>query len=135
MGVSSAKRICEAKTCPASLACRGSRPSWRIGRCYHRRYNARACWNEISAAPTRIIPATIPSPLDTKRFIDRHVTPGEKRPPAPSLRRGVDHACESGSERRARDAKKAAAAPRLLRFDYQRRAGGAGGVAGPVAPA
>jgi hypothetical protein len=29
---------------------------------------------------------------DTKRFIDRHVTPGEKRPPAPSLRRatGVD---------------------------------------------
>jgi hypothetical protein len=24
---------------------------------------------------------------DTKRFIDRHVTPGEKRPPAPSLRR------------------------------------------------
>jgi hypothetical protein len=29
---------------------------------------------------------------DTKRFIDRHVTPGEKRPPAPSLRRGADHA-------------------------------------------
>jgi hypothetical protein len=27
---------------------------------------------------------------DTKRFIDRHVTPGEKRPPAPSLRRGAD---------------------------------------------
>jgi hypothetical protein len=24
---------------------------------------------------------------DTKRFIDRHVTPGEKRPPAPSVRR------------------------------------------------
>jgi hypothetical protein len=24
---------------------------------------------------------------DTKRFIDRHVTPGEKRPPTPSLRR------------------------------------------------
>ena len=24
----------------------------------------------------------------TKRFIDRHVTPGEKRPPAPSARRG-----------------------------------------------
>jgi hypothetical protein len=24
---------------------------------------------------------------DTKRFIDRHVTPGEKRPPAPLLRR------------------------------------------------
>jgi hypothetical protein len=23
----------------------------------------------------------------TKRFIDRHVTPGEKRPPAPSARR------------------------------------------------
>jgi hypothetical protein len=31
---------------------------------------------------------------DTKRFIDRHVTPGEKRPPAPSVRRdtGVDQA-------------------------------------------
>jgi hypothetical protein len=26
----------------------------------------------------------------TKRFIDRFVTPGEKRPPAPSVRRGVD---------------------------------------------
>ena len=25
---------------------------------------------------------------DTKRFIDRHVSPGEKRPPAPSVRRG-----------------------------------------------
>jgi hypothetical protein len=23
---------------------------------------------------------------DTKRFIDRHMTPGEKRPPAPSVR-------------------------------------------------
>ena len=31
---------------------------------------------------------------DTKRFIDRHVTPGEKRPPAPSVRRdtGLDQA-------------------------------------------
>jgi len=29
---------------------------------------------------------------DTKRFIDRHVTPGEKRPPAPSVRRGEDQA-------------------------------------------
>jgi hypothetical protein len=28
----------------------------------------------------------------TKRFIDRHVTPGEKRPPTPSVRRGVDQA-------------------------------------------
>jgi hypothetical protein len=28
----------------------------------------------------------------TKRFIDRHVTPGEKRPPAPSARRGQDAA-------------------------------------------
>jgi hypothetical protein len=28
----------------------------------------------------------------TKRFIDRHVTPGEKRPPAPSVRRGPDQA-------------------------------------------
>jgi hypothetical protein len=26
----------------------------------------------------------------TKRFIDRHVTPGEKRPPAPSVRRESD---------------------------------------------
>jgi hypothetical protein len=25
--------------------------------------------------------------LGTKRFIDRHVTPGEKRPPAPSVPR------------------------------------------------
>ena len=29
---------------------------------------------------------------DTKRFIDRHVTGGEKRPPAPSVRRGDDQA-------------------------------------------
>ena len=29
---------------------------------------------------------------DTKRFIDRHVIPGEKRPPAPSVRRGDDRA-------------------------------------------
>jgi hypothetical protein len=31
-------------------------------------------------------------PDDTKRFIDRHVTAGEKRPPAPSVRRetGID---------------------------------------------
>jgi hypothetical protein len=28
----------------------------------------------------------------TKRFIDRHVTPGEKRQPAPSVRRGQDQA-------------------------------------------
>jgi hypothetical protein len=28
----------------------------------------------------------------TKRFIDRHVTPGEKRPPAPSVWRGQDQA-------------------------------------------
>jgi len=27
---------------------------------------------------------------DTKRFIDRHVRPGEKRPPAPSMRRGTE---------------------------------------------
>jgi hypothetical protein len=31
----------------------------------------------------------------TKRFIDRHISPGEKRPPAPSMRR------ESGQDRRA----------------------------------
>jgi hypothetical protein len=29
---------------------------------------------------------------DTKRFIDRHVTAGDKRPPAPSVRRGDDQA-------------------------------------------
>jgi hypothetical protein len=30
---------------------------------------------------------------DTKRFIDRHMVPGEKRPPAPSVRRdtGAEH--------------------------------------------
>jgi hypothetical protein len=27
---------------------------------------------------------------DTKRSVDRHVTPGEKRPPAPSVLRGQD---------------------------------------------
>jgi hypothetical protein len=26
----------------------------------------------------------------TKRFIDWHITPGVKRPPAPSVRRGAD---------------------------------------------
>jgi hypothetical protein len=36
---------------------------------------------------------------DTKRFIDRHVTPGEKRPPAPSLRRGDDHALRVGGRK------------------------------------
>jgi hypothetical protein len=30
--------------------------------------------------------------VGTKRFIDRHVTPGEKRPPAPSVLRGGDQA-------------------------------------------
>jgi hypothetical protein len=35
---------------------------------------------------------------DTKRFIDRHVTPGDKRPSAPSVRRdtGVDQAARLG---------------------------------------
>jgi hypothetical protein len=35
---------------------------------------------------------------DTKRFINRHMTPGEKRPPAPSVRRdiGSDHRLRSG---------------------------------------
>jgi hypothetical protein len=28
----------------------------------------------------------------TKWFIDRHITPGERRPPAPSARRGTDEA-------------------------------------------
>jgi hypothetical protein len=36
---------------------------------------------------------------DTKRFIGRHVTPGEKRPPAPSLPRGVDHALRVGERK------------------------------------
>jgi hypothetical protein len=36
---------------------------------------------------------------DTKRFIDRHVTPGEKQPPAPSLRRGADHALQVGGRK------------------------------------
>jgi hypothetical protein len=35
----------------------------------------------------------------TKRFIDRHVTPGEKRPPASSLRRGADHALRVGERK------------------------------------
>jgi hypothetical protein len=37
---------------------------------------------------------------------DRHVTPGEKRPPAPSLRRGAEHALLVGGRRPAREAKK-----------------------------
>jgi Tripartite tricarboxylate transporter family receptor len=39
---------------------------------------------------------------DTKRFIDRHVTPGQKRPPAPSLRRatGVQAQYGVGGERK-----------------------------------
>ena len=36
---------------------------------------------------------------DTMRFIDRHVTPGEKRPPAPSLRRRTDHALRVGGRK------------------------------------
>ena len=36
---------------------------------------------------------------DTKRFIDRHVTPGEKRPPAPSRRRGAEHALRVGGRK------------------------------------
>jgi hypothetical protein len=38
---------------------------------------------------------------ETKRFIERHVTPGEKRPPAPSLRRGADadHALRFGGRK------------------------------------
>src|SRR5450631_4040324 len=36
---------------------------------------------------------------DTKRFIDRHATPGEKRPPARSLRRGADHALRVGGRK------------------------------------
>ena len=38
---------------------------------------------------------------DTKRFIDRHVTPGEKRPAAPSVRRdtGDDHALRAGGRK------------------------------------
>jgi hypothetical protein len=36
---------------------------------------------------------------DTKWFIDRHVTPGEKRPPAPSLRRDADHALRVGGRK------------------------------------
>ena len=38
---------------------------------------------------------------DTKRFIDRHMVPGEKRPPAPSVRRdtGADHALRVGGRK------------------------------------
>jgi hypothetical protein len=38
---------------------------------------------------------------DTKRFIDRHVTPGEKRPPEPSVRRdtGIDYASRVGARK------------------------------------
>jgi hypothetical protein len=38
---------------------------------------------------------------DTKRFIDRHVRPGEKRPPAPSVRRdtGDDRALRVGGRK------------------------------------
>jgi hypothetical protein len=38
---------------------------------------------------------------DTKRFIDRHVRTGDKRPPAPSVRRdtGADHASRVGARK------------------------------------
>jgi hypothetical protein len=36
---------------------------------------------------------------DTKRFIDRHVTPGEKRPPAPSVRCDADHGLRVGGRK------------------------------------
>jgi hypothetical protein len=38
---------------------------------------------------------------DTKRFIARHVTPGDKRPAAPSVRRdtGADHASRAGARK------------------------------------
>jgi hypothetical protein len=38
---------------------------------------------------------------DTKRFIDRHMVPGEKRPPAPSVRRdaGADLALRVGGRK------------------------------------
>jgi hypothetical protein len=37
----------------------------------------------------------------TKRFVDRHVSPGEKRPPASSVRRdtGADHALRVGGRK------------------------------------
>jgi hypothetical protein len=38
---------------------------------------------------------------DTKRFIDRHVTPGEKRPPATSVR------CDTGADQVVRVGRKA----------------------------
>jgi hypothetical protein len=40
----------------------------------------------------------------TKSFIDRHVTPGEKRPPAPSVRR------DTGADRESRFAGRKAGA-------------------------
>jgi hypothetical protein len=38
---------------------------------------------------------------DTKRFIDRHMTPGDKRPAAPSVRRdiGADHVSRMGARK------------------------------------
>jgi hypothetical protein len=38
---------------------------------------------------------------DTKRFIDRHMPPGDKRPPAPSVRRdpGARHALRAGGRK------------------------------------
>jgi hypothetical protein len=40
---------------------------------------------------------------ETKRFIDRHVSPGEKRPAAPSVRRGVgERRDQSGDAKGAR---------------------------------
>jgi hypothetical protein len=38
---------------------------------------------------------------DTKQFIDRHVRPGDKRPPAPSVRHdtGADHASRVGARK------------------------------------
>jgi len=57
------------------------------------------------AAVVPTITTTVPTRSDvsedTKRFIDRHMTPGEKRPPAPSVRHDSEarHALRAGGRK------------------------------------
>ena len=56
-----------------------------------------AGWKRVPAGRAAAFSSAISE--DTKRFIDRHVTPGEKWPPAPSLRRAADHALRVGGRK------------------------------------
>jgi hypothetical protein len=65
---------------------------------------------------------------DTKSFIDRHVTPGEKRPPAPSVRRDADHGLRVGGRKTGAWGKKSPGSTGALRV--REPVGGKGGALG-----